>query len=85
MEEQDTEPNSPQHSDTEQVSVQLTDEEHVPKKGSTSIIWRWFGYNKITNQDTDQTTVICKVRCRPVTNACSHFALIIFSSILEKM
>lgn len=39
MEERVTERNSLQHSDTEQASVQLKDEELAPKKGSTSVVW----------------------------------------------
>ncbi|KAF3859919.1 hypothetical protein F7725_000174 [Dissostichus mawsoni] len=36
------------------------EEELIPKKGATSVVWKWFGYKR---SDIEQTTVLCKV-CR---------------------
>lgn len=65
MEERDsdTERNSPQHSMEQDRAQPKEDEELVPKRGGTSVVWSWFGYKK---SDTDQKTVLCKVCRRPV-------------------
>jgi len=36
----------------------------VPKRGSSSVIWNWFGFKK---SDTEQKVVIGKVCRQPVT------------------
>ena len=45
------------NSQSQQDDQPTQTEELVPKKGGTSVAWKWFGFKKT---DTDQTTVICK-------------------------
>lgn len=46
---------TPRNTDPEQTPAQLTHEELAPRKGGTSAIQMWFGYNK-----SDQKTVVRK-------------------------
>ncbi|XP_038155642.1 E3 SUMO-protein ligase ZBED1-like [Cyprinodon tularosa] len=41
----------------------------VPKRGSSSVIWNWFGFKK---SDTEQKVVLCKVCRQPVTTKDSN-------------
>ena len=53
--------------------------ELVPKRGATSVIWTWFGYEK---SDTDQKTVLCKVCRRLVPSTDSKTTNLIYLLVL---
>lgn len=58
------------HRATDRRTIKMstnTEEELIPKKGATSVVWKWFGYKR---SDIEQTTVLCKV-CRK-TIAAKH-------------
>lgn len=46
-----------------------TQKDLVPKRGATSVIWRWFGFEE---SDTDQKTVLCKLCCKPIATTDSN-------------
>lgn len=46
--------------ETEASTSTSSAEELIPRTGASSVIWNWFGFKK---QDTQQSTVLCKI-CR---------------------
>lgn len=44
--------------------MSASDDDLVPKKGATSIVWKWFGYKR---SDLQKSTIFCKICKKTVT------------------